>query len=301
MFSGMNEQLAHVFAGAGAGIATSLVVCPLDVVKVRIQGQLPSSSTSGTAVNWRSMSVTGSLQYIFRSEGLRGLYRGLGTTMFTYIPAMAVYFPSYNWAKHYWIGPIRSSTGWTNVDVYSPSVHIAAAVTAGCMTNTFTQPLWLVRTRQMSASVPMGTMSTLKWIVRKEGVRALYKGLGSSMFGLFHVIIQFPLYERLKLVQRTNRTDKNTTWQILLASTISKVCASTTTYPHEIIRTRLQLQTEKAAKYRGIWHAVRTIAAEEGLRGFYGGLRVNVMRVVPASAITFISYEKILQFIDPPI
>jgi solute carrier family 25 folate transporter 32 len=218
--------------------------------------------------------------------------------MFTYIPAMAVYFPAYNWAKQYWIGPIRSTTGWTDVDVYSPSVHIAAAVTAGCMTNTFTQPLWLVRTRQMSANVPLGTLSTLGKIVRNEGVRALYKGLGSSMFGLFHVIIQFPLYERLKLVQRKHPSDQNTTWQILLASTISKVCASTTTYPHEIIRTRLQLQTEKSAKYRGIWHAVKTIAAEEGLKGFYGGLKVNVLRVVPASAITFVSYEKLLQFVN---
>lgn len=292
----MDEQVAHVAAGAGAGIATSLVVCPLDVVKVRIQGQLPSMSSQG--VNWRAMSVAGSLQYIFRSEGVRGLYRGLGTTMFTYIPAMAVYFPAYNWAKHYWIGPIRRR--WGDVDVYSPSVHIAAAVTAGCMTNTFTQPLWLVRTRQMSASIPLGTISTLSKIVQKEGLRALYKGLGSSMFGLFHVIIQFPLYERLKLVQRKNRSDPNTTWQILLASTVSKVCASTTTYPHEIIRTRLQLQTTETRNYRGIWDAVRRIAAEEGVRGFYGGLRVNVMRVVPASAITFISYEKILQFIEHP-
>jgi solute carrier family 25 folate transporter 32 len=120
------------------------------------------------------------------------------------------------------------------------------------------------------------------------------------MLGIFHVIIQFPLYERLKLLQRAHRDDPNTAAQIFLASTVSKVCASTATYPHEVIRTRLQLQRNQpqSAKYRGLLHAARTIAAEEGIRGFYGGLQINIIRVVPAGAITFVSYEMLLQWLN---
>jgi len=298
-FSPPFSNISHIMAGAGAGIATSLIVCPLDVVKIRIQGQLPGTSV-GNAADWRQMGVLGSLKYILKNEGLPGWYRGLGTTMVTYIPAMAVYFPAYSWAKQAWIRPLSRFS--TSIDIYHPAVHMAAAITAGGMTNMVTQPLWLVRTRQMSASTRMTTLNTFRQILSQEGFKALYKGLGPSMLGIFHVIIQFPLYERLKLMQKEHRADPSTPWQIFLASTASKVVASTATYPHEVIRTRLQLQKistkDVGAKYRGVWHTITTIAREERWRGFYGGLQINIVRVVPAGAITFISYEMILQWLN---
>jgi len=38
-----------------------------------------------------------------------------------------------------------------------------------------------------------------KQIYRNEGLRGFYRGLGVSYFGLFHVMIQFPLYEKTKI------------------------------------------------------------------------------------------------------
>lgn len=35
-------------------------------------------------------------------------------------------------------------------------------------------------------------------ILRHDGWRGLYRGLGSSFIGLSHVAVQFPLYESLK-------------------------------------------------------------------------------------------------------
>jgi solute carrier family 25 folate transporter 32 len=70
-------------------------------------------------------------------------------------------------------------------------------------------------------------------IARNEGIRGFYKGLGPSLIGVSHVAIQFPLYEKLKSLLIESNMQSETS-NILLASAVSKMVASTATYPHEV-------------------------------------------------------------------
>lgn len=74
-------------------------------------------------------------------------------------------------------------------------------------------------------------MEAFALIARHEGIRGFYKGLGPSLIGVSHVAIQFPLYERLKSVLSTRQSE---TASVLMASAVSKMIASTATYPHEV-------------------------------------------------------------------
>lgn len=67
--------------------------------------------------------------------------------------------------------------------------------------------------------------------------------------GLSHVAIQFPLYEFFKtkftgLEMGENTSDESNIHYVGVAGAtfLSKVCATSATYPHEVLRTRLQTQ-----------------------------------------------------------
>ncbi|KAJ2580983.1 hypothetical protein EV177_010509, partial [Coemansia sp. RSA 1804] len=56
-------------------------------------------------------------------------------------------------------------------------------------------------------------------------------------------------------------------------------------------------QTTAPFKYKGIVHAVRLIYAEEGVPAFYRGLTTNLIRTVPASMMTLLTYELLIRFL----
>ena len=91
------------------------------------------------------------------------------------------------------------------------------------------------------------------------------------------------------------------TYQILACSAVAKTVATVTTYPHEVIRTRLQVQKtfkgpspipgspQPTPRYTGILQTAALITQEEGWRGLYKGLSINLIRTVPNSAVTLLT------------
>lgn len=94
--------------GATAGVASGIVTCPLDVIKTKLQAQggfARRGPQQETKALYRGMMGTGKM--IFREDGLRGLYQGLGPMLMGYLPTWAVYLAVYDRSREYY------SQNWT--------------------------------------------------------------------------------------------------------------------------------------------------------------------------------------------
>lgn len=177
-----------------------------------------------------------------------------------------------------------------------------------------------------------GALDAARKMYKNEGLRSFYSGLTPALLGLSHVAIQFPLYEYLKMAITgygigEHPDDGSSHWVGISAATfLSKVCASTITYPHEVLRTRLQTQQRTSPvsspeeitfrggidhpqdkgrsatasssdgmpnrpRYTGFVHTCQTILREEGWRAFYSGIGTNLFRAIPAAMTTMLTYE----------
>ncbi|KAG8534236.1 uncharacterized protein KY384_001080 [Bacidia gigantensis] len=314
---------AHLVAGGIGGMTSTFLTSPLDVLKTRLQSDfyqsqiaatreargIPSPSTlslpRGASLHFRETFQI--LFSVHRLEGWRALFKGLGPNLIGVVPARAINFYTYGNGK-------RIISQQFNDGKESPLVHLCAAVTAGIVTGTTTNPIWLVKTRLQldknnaeragakSNRQYKNSVDCIKQTIRAEGIRGLYRGLSASYLGVTESTLQWVLYEQMKSYVNTRdekintsgraRTawDNSVSWigRIGAAGT-AKFFAALSTYPHEVIRTRLRLapQASGKMKYTGIVQCFRTIYREEGMVSLYGGLIPHMLRVVPSAAIMF--------------
>jgi solute carrier family 25 phosphate transporter 23/24/25/41 len=51
-------------------------------------------------------------------------------------------------------------------------------------------------------------------------------------------------------------------------------------------------------QYTSIWDAIRLIAVQEGIRGFYKGIYPNLLKVAPSMASSWLSFELTRDFLQ---
>ncbi|TFL02267.1 mitochondrial carrier [Pterulicium gracile] len=305
------KSYTHLIAGGFGGMCGAIVTSPFDVVKTRLQSDLfqaqhqRSAPGAGGAVSsarsllYNFVETGHILRSIYRDESPRALFKGLGPTLVGVIPAHSIKFYTYGNGKT--IIAERFNDGREN-----SRVHLAAAAISGIATGTATNPIWVVKTRlQLAAErtsaaggqrVLHGSWWTIKNIMREEGVRGFYKGLGASYLGVTEGTIQWVLYEQMKGFAQGQ--GGATEWLGMMGSAGGAKCvASLITYPHEVLRTRLrQPLVNGVVKYKGVVQTLKLIVAEEGARALYGGLSAHLMRVVPNAAVMFSIYEGVLRW-----
>ncbi|CAO1315416.1 unnamed protein product [Diamesa hyperborea] len=289
----------HMLAGMSGGVTSTLILHPLDLIKIRF------AVNDGRSAAPQYRGVSSAFATIFRQEGFKGLYKGVTPNVWGSGSAWGFYFLFYNTIKT-WI------QGGNTTQALGPALHMLAASEAGILTLLMTNPIWVVKTRLCLQYDNVkdtncdkryrGMIDGLMKIYKTEGVRGLYSGFVPGMLGVSHGALQFMTYEEMKNAYNEYRKlpidTKLSTTEYLSFAAISKLIAAAATYPYQVIRTRLQDQNNT---YKGTWDCIKKTWRFEGWIGFYKGLRPNLTRVIPATMITFVTYEHLSHYLlDKP-
>jgi len=162
----------NIFCAVTAGVVSSSLCNPADVLKVRLQ--------SGPGA---SQGLWPAFRAIHRREGLRGLWRGVVPTAQRAGVVVGVELPVYDTLKQHLL-----DSGLKD----APSTHFLASLVASFMGAVASTPIDVIRTRLMNQRtlkaglrqrshavnrhLYTGSLDCLLKTVQQEGLTALYKG-----------------------------------------------------------------------------------------------------------------------------
>ncbi|KAM5455580.1 hypothetical protein MaudCBS49596_001481 [Microsporum audouinii] len=280
--SRLSDPVIAAFIGGGvAGAVSRTIVSPLERLKILLQVQSVGREEY-------KLSIGKGLAKMWREEGWKGFMRGNGTNCIRIVPYSAAFEP-------------------TPGGELTPLRRLTCGGLAGITSVTFTYPLDIVRTRlsiqsasfselknQPRAKLP-GMYETMCLMYKNEGgIVALYRGILPTVAGVApYVGLNFMTYESIRKILTPDGDSNPSALRKLLAGAISGAVAQTCTYPFDVLRRRFQINTMSGMgyKYTSIFDAVRVIAVEEGLRGFYKGIVPNLLKVAPSMASSWLSFE----------
>ena len=176
---GVKERL---LAGAMAGMTGTAITHPLDTIRLRLA--LPNHPYKG---------MMNAFSVVYRTEGVRALYKGLIPTLAGIAPYAACNFASYDVAKKMYYGD------GSNIK-QDPMANLVIGGASGTFSATVCYPLDTIRRRmQMKGKTYNGMADAMLTIMREEGMRGFFRGwTANTMKVVPQNSIRFVSYELLK-------------------------------------------------------------------------------------------------------
>lgn len=203
------ETAEKLFAGMAAGVASVAGTYPMDLVKTRLSvltaKSLKGVHTEAAAID---LSMWGNLKEIYLKEGgVRGLYRGFVPTSLGVAPYVSLNFSIFEKMKENFkhLYPEWQKSG----KAVETSVILVIGALSGGMAQTMVYPFDILRRRFQVATMNEGslgfkyngTWDALRSIVKKEGVKGLYKGWTANMWKIMpSMAVQWASYDLIRRV-----------------------------------------------------------------------------------------------------
>ncbi|AET38839.1 Hem25p Ecym_3351 [Eremothecium cymbalariae DBVPG len=163
----------NLLAGSFSRALVGFITMPITIIKVRYESTV-----------YQYSSLMGAVKSIYKTEGLNGFFRGFYATALRDAPYAGIYVLLYEKAKETLPRILPSAileVDHSNIlKTYSSAIiNVTGAVFAACTGSALTAPFDTIKTRmQLEPDKFSGFIQTLRYIVTKEKIRVLFRGLG---------------------------------------------------------------------------------------------------------------------------
>ncbi|KAF9958189.1 carnitine transporter [Mortierella alpina] len=270
-------------SGGFGGVCSVLVGHPFDLAKVRIQTS-PNGTYTG-AVDVFKKTV--------KSDGFRGLYRGMATPLVGVTPIFAVSFWAYDLGKKvvYAATPGRASQELTIPELAFAGFFSAIPTT---LLMCPTERIKVVLQTQGSGANKLynGPIDVIRALYKEGGVASIFRGTGATLLrdgpGSAAYFVAYELIKRSLIPEGGKASDLNPL-SVLFAGGMAGVAMWTIAIPPDVLKSRLQ--SAPAGTYKGTADVLRVLLKTEGPQALFKGLGPAMMRAFPANAATFLGVE----------
>ncbi|XP_053605669.1 probable mitochondrial glutathione transporter SLC25A40 isoform X1 [Plodia interpunctella] len=317
------QQMASACTGA---LITSLFMTPLDVVKIRLQAQqkallsnkcylycnglmehlCPCGDSAWIPRRVHFHGTMDAFYKIAKIEGVPALWSGLSPTLVLALPCTVIYFVSYEQLRY------KMKTTYNAITTTSKStqplwIPLIAGATARITAVTIVSPLELIRTKMQSKKLTYAEItSALRDVVKYEGYRGLFRGLGSTLLrdvpfsGMY-----WTMFESTKRVFNRPDSEKNSFLFNFFCGSVAGSVAAFVTLPFDVVKTHQQIELgekeiytdgkvqQRASNMKDI---AKNIYKNHGVKGLFTGLLPRIFKVAPACAIMIATFEYGKQF-----
>ncbi|KAG9391426.1 Hydrogenosomal membrane protein 31-like [Carpediemonas membranifera] len=174
--------------------------------------------------------------------------------------------------------------------------YLLAGGIAGAVSRTITSPLDVVKILFQTGSQYDSMSVAIRSIMAKEGVAGLWKGNGIALLRIApYSAVKFTAFERYSpYFQDAN--GRLTPGRKLVCGALAGMSAVAATYPLDVVKMRLTVQSAENPVYHGVLHAFYKIGKDEGLKGFFAGLTNTLIGTIPYEGGQFMAYNMIQDY-----
>lgn len=277
--------------GALAGMVGTCCVFPLDLAKTRLQNQKTVSKT-GEQVTRLYRNVFHCMFVVGRTEGLMGLYKGLGINLLLVNPEKAIKLAVND--------QTRQKFGSKPGGILPLHLECAAGAFAGFCQVVITTPMEFLKIQMQIAGgsgaagcEKVSAMKLVRDLVAKDGITSVFRGYGATLIrDVPFSMMYFPFFAYLNSLGYRDGKTPHPVHSLVSGLSAGMVSAGAVT-PLDVIKTRLQAAPTTGStksKYKGFGDAFVKILRQEGVPAFFKGAVPRMIVVAPLFGIAQMVY-----------
>lgn len=277
---------SHLTAGFVGGLASAVLLQPLDLLKTRLQ-QSPGSKLMDTVRGLKSPLE------LWRGTLPSALRTSLGASMYlTCLGRMRASLANYS----------QPDRGYSSeLPKLSSQANLATGAVARGLVGFITMPITVVKVRFESSLYHYKSLAeVVKALYVEKGTRGFFYGYGvtltrdapyAGLYVLFYEQCK-DLLNGLFPAGDSQRTITTSAALNSMSAVSAAIAATTVTSPFDTVKTRVQLNPEK---YKSFLTAIRLIMKEESFMSLFSGLSLRLTRKALSSGVSWCIYEELVR------